>query len=90
MMKRVLSAFIALIFVMAAFALTSCRIGQNDDSDNSAVGVSIVDVEQAELEIGGVKYNRFTFTFSDGSVKVFNVESKNGADGDDGEKGEDG
>lgn len=90
MMKRVLSAFIALIFVMAALALTSCSIGQNDDSDNSAVGVSIVGVEQAEMEIGGVKYNRFTFTFSDGSVKVFNVESKNGADGDDGEKGEDG
>ena len=79
----------AMVVTMMA-TVTSCNNGQSDDSDNSAVGVSIVDVEQTATEIGGVKYNRFTFTFSDGSVKVFNVQLENGVDGDDGVNGEDG
>lgn len=79
----------AMVVTMMA-TVTSCNNGQSNDSDNSAVGVSIVDVEQTATEIGGVKYNRFTFTFSDGSVKVFNVQLENGVDGDDGVNGEDG
>lgn len=64
-----------------------------EDTGVSAVGVGISGIAQAEVNIGGKKYNRFTFTFTDGSEKVFDIEiiqGENGAAGEDGKDGTDG
>ncbi|MBO5010654.1 MAG: hypothetical protein J6D20_08165 [Clostridia bacterium] len=92
-MKKILSFIITAVLIAAAvFALGACKLGEGDNNDDlsPSVGMSIADISSSELEIGGKRYNRFTFTFTDGSKKVFDVEIHKGADGSAGEDGENG
>ena len=94
-MKKALYLTMVIALILAsAFTFSSCRQTENSNGSNDEpptnTTVGIADISQSEVEIDGKSYNRFTFTFTDGSVKSFDVEIPKGADGSAGEDGEDG
>lgn len=94
-MKKALYLTMVMALILAsAFTFSACRQTENSNGSNDEpptnTAVGIADISQSEVEIDGKSYNRFTFTFTDGSVKSFDVEIPKGADGSAGEDGEDG
>jgi len=94
MKKALYLTMIMALILASAFTFSACRRTENSNGSNDEpptnTAVGIADISQSEVEIDGKSYNRFTFTFTDGSVKSFDVEILKGADGSAGEDGEDG
>ena len=79
-MKRTpILLLLSALLVFASVSLFSCdqaeeNGGQSSDNTQQKTEITIVDTVQSTVVKDGKTYNRITFTFSDGSTRVVDVE----------------